>query len=134
MQMHLHHGLDVAEAASLAGGLPRRATPRQFVGLEEALELEAPDNDDPFAENERTRTSEELQVLVERAIQSLSAEDRLILRMRFEDAMPVSSIARALQLDQKRLYRMIQRILKDVRAALGEIVPCEQASGGMRLH
>jgi hypothetical protein len=38
--------------------------------------------------------------------------------MRFDDAMTVAAISRTLQLDQKRLYRVIDRILSRLRGAL----------------
>jgi RNA polymerase sigma factor (sigma-70 family) len=125
--MRLHHGIDGAEVAPLVSRLSRRTPPRRFVGLEEALELPAPDSEDPLTQAERTQTSERVQAAAERAMETLAPEDRLILRMRFEDALPVATIARVLQLDQKRLYRTIERILKQIRAALGGLVRCEQA-------
>jgi DNA-directed RNA polymerase specialized sigma subunit len=50
--------------------------------------------------------------------QGLTSEERLILKMRFDDGFPVSQIAAALHLDQKRLYRTIDRILARLRAGL----------------
>src|SRR5207249_873047 len=50
--------------------------------------------------------------------QTLPAEERLILRMQFQDAMSVADIARALHLDQKRLYRTVERVLATVRDGL----------------
>jgi hypothetical protein len=44
--------------------------------------------------------------------------------MRFEDAVPVADIARALHLDQKRLYRRIERLL----AGIGESLEAEGIS------
>jgi hypothetical protein len=38
--------------------------------------------------------------------------------MRFDDGLPVADIARALHLDQKRLYRTIERLLADLRERL----------------
>ena len=44
--------------------------------------------------------------------------DRLILKMRFDDRAAVSDIARALHLEQRPLYRTIERLLKAVGAAM----------------
>lgn len=52
------------------------------------------------------------------ALSDLAAEDRLILRMRFQDCLSVAEIARALHLDQKPLYRRIDRLLADLRGRL----------------
>ena len=59
-----------------------------------------------------------VQSALERARQSLPTEERLILRMRFEDAVPVADIARTLHLNQKRLYRTIERLLTTLRERL----------------
>ena len=52
------------------------------------------------------------------AIRGYSTEDRLVLRMRFWDELSVADIARALSLDQKSLYRRIDRLLADLRRQL----------------
>ena len=59
-----------------------------------------------------------VQTALERARQGLAAEDRIILKMRFEDAVPVADIARALHLNQKRLYRTIGQLLERIRKSL----------------
>jgi RNA polymerase sigma factor (sigma-70 family) len=51
-------------------------------------------------------------------IRALSAEDRLLLRMRFEDAMSVAHIARALGEDQRRLYYRIEKLAAALRRTL----------------
>src|SRR5262249_20940429 len=55
---------------------------------------------------------------LDRARQTLEPEDRLILRMRFEDSMSVADIARGLHRDQKRLYRTIERLFATLRERL----------------
>jgi RNA polymerase sigma factor for flagellar operon FliA len=50
----------------------------------------------------------------------LEAQDRLILAMRFEDGRTVAEIAGILRLDQKGLYRRLERLLKELRKALQE--------------
>lgn len=52
------------------------------------------------------------------ALGQLGTEDRLILRMRFQDNVPVSRISRMLGLDQKRLYRRLDHVMKTLRTAL----------------
>ena len=48
--------------------------------------------------------------------------------MRFDDAVPVSEIARALHLNQKRLYRTIDRIFERLRTSLmGDGISAEDA-------
>lgn len=55
---------------------------------------------------------------LDEAIESLPAQDRLMLRMRFEDGFTVVEIARVLRLEAKPLYRRIERILATLRTAL----------------
>lgn len=53
-----------------------------------------------------------------RALDRLPPEDRLIIRMRFWEGMSVADIARGLQLEQKPLYRRIDRSLTQLRGSL----------------
>lgn len=48
----------------------------------------------------------------------MNPEDRLILKMRFESDLQIAEIARALQLDQKKLYRRIVSSLQTLREGL----------------
>jgi len=51
---------------------------------------------------------------LEHARQSLPPMERLILKMKFEDRAAISDIARALHLEQRPLYRTVERLLKTV--------------------
>jgi RNA polymerase sigma factor (sigma-70 family) len=55
---------------------------------------------------------------LDRAVRQLQPQDRLILRMRFQDGMRVVEIGRILQLEAKPLYARIQRTLVDLRSNL----------------
>ncbi len=48
----------------------------------------------------------------------MSYQEQLILKMRLDDALPVSRIASALRLDQKRLYKTLTRIYAELRETL----------------
>lgn len=52
------------------------------------------------------------------ALRALPPQDRLIVKMRFDNGMQIAQIAHALQLDAKPLYRRIERILADLRQTL----------------
>jgi RNA polymerase sigma factor (sigma-70 family) len=78
----------------------------------------APAPDDGLIRAEREFAGNRVRLALDRARQALTAEERVILKMRFDDAFPVSQIAAALRLDQKRLYRTIERVLERLRAAL----------------
>lgn len=55
---------------------------------------------------------------LQHAMASLTVQDRLVLTMRFRDGRTVAEIAAALGLDQKALYRRVERLLKDLRRQL----------------
>jgi len=59
-----------------------------------------------------------LEKLLHSAVASLPAEDALIMRMRFWSGMSVADIARTLRVEQKPLYRRLDGIQADLRAAL----------------
>jgi RNA polymerase sigma factor for flagellar operon FliA len=52
------------------------------------------------------------------ALDRLAPEDRLILKLRFQDSLPVSRIARALGIEQKPLYRRLDHVMRLLRASL----------------
>jgi RNA polymerase sigma factor for flagellar operon FliA len=55
---------------------------------------------------------------IDEALERLPVEDRLILRMRFWQGLSVAEIARGLGLEQKPLYRRIDRALSSLRGSL----------------
>src|SRR5688572_9649937 len=67
---------------------------------------------------ERRQTSERLSDVMNAIIAKMPEQERLILQLRFQGAMTVAQIARALQLDQKLLYRRIEYPMRDIRAEL----------------
>jgi len=102
----------------LAGRLPSRTPPRQMQGEEELAdrpaEGESPDQRVIAQEVEKRR--KEIRGLLRKALASLPAEDRLIAQMRCE--LQVSQIAKSLHLEQKPLYRRIEKILLTLRSQL----------------
>jgi RNA polymerase sigma factor (sigma-70 family) len=117
--LRVNHGIDPQEVRSFAAALPRRRA-RQAVHEREASGLESavPAPDAQLAEADERRVVQRLRTAVGRARAALAPEDALILKMRFDDTMSVAAISRTLQLDQKRLYRTIDRILGRLRATL----------------
>jgi len=99
--------------------LPAR-TGRTFVG-DEALETRAaPDEraDRALENREAAAVAERAAGALAQALQSLPAQDRLILKLRFADGQRVVEIARLLRVDQKALYRRIERLLLQLRECL----------------
>lgn len=108
------------ELLGLASRLPQRGRRREERGLKLANEPARERADDLLRDRERMRQAKKVQVALARAISALPAEDRLILRMRFCEDRPVTSIATALGLDQKALYRRISRRLADLHESMSD--------------
>ena len=109
------------ELLSLASRLPHRGRRREGSGVKLANEPATERADDDLRDRERERQAKRVQIALARAISALPAEDRLILRMRFCEDRPVTSIATALGLDPKALYRRITRRLGDLNRALSDL-------------
>jgi RNA polymerase sigma factor (sigma-70 family) len=94
--------------------------PRRFVEEDEAGEIPMPGPlpDANVVRAEQGFLAKRVQATLDRARRSLGPEEQLILKMRFEDAVSVADIARALHLNQKRLYRTIERLLARIGEAL----------------
>jgi RNA polymerase sigma factor (sigma-70 family) len=117
--LRVNHGatIDAAHTA-LADKLATRAPSRRIVGEEDAGEIAGagPGADANVVRAEQDFLARRVQSALDRARQALAPTDRLVLEMRFGDRLSVADIARALSLDQRRLYRTIEQLL----ASLGE--------------
>lgn len=115
--LRVNHGVSLdASLQALCDKLTRRGPKRQLVAEEqaEALESREPSPDTNVVRVEQEFLAKRVRAALDRARQALEPEERLILKMRFEDAVPVADIARALHLNQKRLYRTIERLLAQI--------------------
>lgn len=119
--LRVNHGVVVDDALrTLCEKFGKRTPSRQLVTEDHATETAdaTPSPEDNVLRAEQDFLAKRVQTALERSCQTLTAEERLILKMRFEDRVPVADIARALHSDQKRLYRTIPRLLETVGAAL----------------
>jgi RNA polymerase sigma factor for flagellar operon FliA len=115
--LRVNHGLSLdGSLQALCDRLTRRRPRRQVVAEDQADTIESrdPAPDANVVRAEHGFLAKRVRAALDRARQALAPEERLILKMRFEDAVPVADIARALHLDQKRLYRTIERLLAQV--------------------
>ncbi len=105
----------------LAGKLPERRARRRMVDLSEA-ETVAADDGEATEENlraaERQRISRRLSSAMREVIARLPEHDRLFLQLRFECRCTVAQIARSMHVEQKLLYRRIEKLMRDLRAEL----------------
>lgn len=106
--------------ASLAQRLPARAPRMREVAMSAAESVAAQTSavEEKVLAGERRNVSERVSAVMSAAISRLPENERLVLQLRFEGGMTVAQIARALQLDQKLLYRQIERRMRDIRAEL----------------
>ncbi len=112
-------GASEDELVELARHLPVR-TPRRMESLDEPERPEppAPDAPDPLACLHDRELHERCQAALRCALQAMPPDDRVVLRLRFEDGLSVADIARARRLDQKRLYRRLDNLLLALRRSI----------------
>lgn len=113
-----HVETSLQEFEDLAAKLPRRTPPRRMEG-EETLENRPTDEMAPdeqvIAKEMGTQKRRVLQFLKD-AMRRLPPEDSLLARMSCE--LKISQIARTLRLEQKPLYRRLEKIYKTLRSDL----------------
>ena len=105
---------------ALAARLPSRS-PRRFVGEERAETV--PTNEDVERDvlgRELAAQGEKAAAELKAALAELSPQDRLILRMRYQDSFTIADIAAFFRVDPKPLYRRIEGILGKLRGRLEE--------------
>lgn len=104
---------------ALADRFPERRARRRMVDITEAESVPvAGATDEPLMVTERERTAQKLSSAMREAIGRLPPTDRLLLQLRFDSRMTVAQIARAQQIEQKLLYRRIEKLLRDLGADL----------------
>ena len=116
----VHPSLDRASLRELAARLPQRAARPRLVALEEdAQDAVATDRADARAdEAEARRTSTRAARIVRDALARLPLEDRMLVRLRFGASLSIADAARLLGVPQRPLYRRIEALLGQLRAAL----------------
>ena len=119
--LRTNHGVaaDRAELERLAARLPIRAR-RRFEPDDELENMPSRNRsvDDLAADRDRQATGERVSEALSTLMARMDPQDRLILALRFEDGRTVAEIAAILRLDQKALYRRVERLLKELRTGL----------------
>lgn len=119
--VRVNHGVTVDDALRAFGDtLAGRGPARRRAPEEDADDIAspgpAPDANVVLAEREFL--AKRVQAAIARAREGLAPLERLILKMRFDDHATVSEIARALHLEQRPLYRTIERQLAVIGATM----------------
>lgn len=107
------------EVETLAASFPVRAK-RRFEEEEALHDLAAPGRsaDDLLDDSRREASVARCSKVLARAVAGLEPQDRLILVLHYRDGRKVSEIAQLLRLEQRPLYRRLERILKRLRQVL----------------
>ena len=107
------------ELSRLAARLPAR-TGRHLVGDDGLLDLPSPGEgpEDRLLGQAAEQRRAELRAAVAAAMATLDPQDQLILKMRFGDGITLADVARTLRLDQKHLYRRVDKLLAELRRVL----------------
>ena len=121
-QMRKNHG--VAESRDALQALWSQLAPnsgkRRFVSEKVAADMpsgsEGPDAS--IIQAERDVAERRVLEALERALRQLPAEDRLLIKMRYDDGFAVSQIARVLHLPQKPLYGRFERLCEHLKQRL----------------
>lgn len=118
LRTNFHVEQSSEELEAMAAELPRR-TGRRMEG-EEALSTKGTDGnvETRVIEGEISETVARTEALLSEALQTMPAEDRLMLRMRYRDGFTIASIATALGVKQRPLYRRFEQSLTALRQEL----------------
>jgi RNA polymerase sigma factor (sigma-70 family) len=108
-----------SELVTIFVRLPLR-TRRATVDAEGLEEMADPTSqiEDHVLFKERQAAARRILDALTNALRALGDQDRLILRLRFQDGLTIANIARALHLEQKPLYRRFEALLHQLRRAL----------------
>jgi RNA polymerase sigma factor (sigma-70 family) len=107
----------VAELDAIYTRLPPRNPRPVVVGEEVVPDAAVVESDalDRVEKHEREQAARTAACAMDAVLASLDPEDRLILQMRFWDSLKVPEIARALNLEQKRLYKRLEKLFGVLR-------------------
>ena len=74
--------------------------------------------DDRVEARDRERTARQAAKAIDHVISTFEPEDRLILQMRFWDSRKVPDIAQALHIEQKKIYKRLDKLCHTLRKGL----------------
>ena len=118
-----HHGVteSVQELEAMAIRFPRRTRPT-FVADDDIdrLATPAPQADATLEAREASAAAARASVALREAVDTLSPQDKLFVRMIVEEGLSIADVARGLHLDQKPLYARRDRLFADLRRQLEE--------------
>ena len=121
-RMRIEHGVTLsrAELERMAAS-HRRSPERRRVNEEELLRIPVDGQvESRIEEGERIRIEERLRKLLPSLLQSLPAQDRLLLKLHYRDGLSMAAISPLLGRPQRELYSIRDKCLKRLRRNLEE--------------
>lgn len=116
-----HPEVSREELASMTSSFPARTPPPRVVALDAESEERFAGSeraDERVVEQDVERLARQASRIVRDALERMTADDRVILRMRFGEELSVADLARVLGVPQRPLYRRIEQLLAQLRRAL----------------
>jgi RNA polymerase sigma factor for flagellar operon FliA len=109
-----------AELEAIYVRLPLRLPRPVFLSDGATPDISAADSDadDRVEMHDRERVARNVAAAADRLLESMDAEDRLILRLRFWQALKAPEIAQRLRMEPKRVYKRLDRLVVVMRQAL----------------
>ena len=98
---------------------PRPTLVSDEVTPEEMIAVDA-DANDRVEMHERERSARKIAEAMDRLIATMDPEDRLILQLRFWQALTAPEIAQRLRMDQRKVYKRLDKLFPAMRRALEE--------------
>jgi RNA polymerase sigma factor (sigma-70 family) len=120
-QLSTDSGFSESRAAleALAARFPRRVRRRDVGDTPlDSLPATSGSAEDAALTAAAGEVAERIASILSQSISLLDDQDRLVLRLHFEDGRTIADISRLLDLDQKTLYRRLARLLGDLRSRL----------------
>ena len=106
------------ELGRLAEQLPAR-TMRRFQGEETLEQVGEPGSvEQRLEDSEKAERLSRTEAALAGALERIDVEDRLLLRLRFQEGFSVAQIARRLGLEQRPLYSRYEKCLRALRGAM----------------
>lgn len=116
-----HREITPKDALALAARLPQRPPKKRTVSIDEVestLAVGSDVTDGAALDGDYTRRTSAVSAAMRQALEDLDEHDRVALQLRFVNGMAVSEVARAMAVDQRMLYRRMDRLVSELRSSL----------------
>jgi RNA polymerase sigma factor (sigma-70 family) len=111
--------MDAAELQRIFDRLPAREC-RRMVSDQMLEDVAAPASPDPLEALQHQGAARHIGDALQRAVKTLSPDDQRLLRHRYTEGRTIPSLAEALGVEPKALYRRFDTMLRRLRRALSE--------------